>query len=605
MMLRHVKAYDKCGAMPDTTNSPAPAQSPAQQRHTRHWHARHWRLGSPLRRARLFSGLILFTYVLTHLLNHALCNASIPAADAMLLVQKWIWQGVLGTAALYAALLVHMALGLLALYTRRNWRWSFAEAMQLSLGLAFPALFANHLAVTRGALTLYGLNKGYIAELASLWVTAPLTGWLQIAVLIAAWSHACLGLFFFLRLRSWFRAVSPTLLALAVLIPSLALLGYVQGGREIRRDLALPGFRAFNLPASVTGTHAQAAHLAALRDDFLIAWAAAIALVLLARILRRVMENRRGLVTLTYPSQRRVRVARGLSVLDASKLHRIPHASVCGGRGRCSTCRIRVPAGAALPPASAHERALLDSIGADPAQTRLACQLRPNTDLTIVPLIPPELAGAFVAGRHARTPGEERFVAAMFVDLRGSTALAQRRTAFDSVFLLGRFVTAVTQAIVESGGRPVQFLGDGVLALFGLECAPEPACRQALDAVAALRARLDGLHDLFMQETQAPLRYGIGLHCGRAIVGEIGFGRHVAFTALGETINTAHRLQELARDRDAEAVISAQVYGAAGVVGTGMEAAPVRGRAAVMDVQILRAQQEVIAEALPQTPLVE
>jgi adenylate cyclase len=583
--------------MIETMTSPAPSKT--APRHFPRWH-----LGPPARRARLFSGLILFAYVLTHLLNHALCNASIPAADAMLLVQKWIWQGVVGTIALYAALLVHMALGLLALYARRNFRWSFAEAAQLSLGLAFPVLFANHLSVTRGALAMYGIDKGYVAELASFWVTSPLMGWLQIAVLITAWSHACLGLFFFLRLRRWFQAAAPALLAAAVLIPSLALLGYVQGGREIRRDLALPGFRALHLPVTVTGSHEQAAHLAAWRDDFLIAWAAAIALVLVARAVRRMLEHRRGLVTLTYPGRRRVRVARGLSVLDASKLHGIPHASVCGGRGRCSTCRVRVLSAAAdVPPPCAAEHAVLDSIGADPAQTRLACQLRPGMDVTVVPLVPPELAGEFVAGRHARTPGEERFVAAMFVDLRGSTALAQRRSAFDSVFLLGRFVTAVTQAVVESGGRPVQVLGDGVLALFGLDCDPEAACRQALGAVETLRARLDGLQDLFVQETAAPLRYGIGLHCGRAIVGEIGFGRHVAFTALGETINTAHGLQELARDRGAEAVVSAQVYGAAGVVGVGMEAASVRGRG-VMELNIVRGEQDTANETLPSTPLV-
>jgi adenylate cyclase len=552
--------------------------------------AQGWHLGSPIRRLRLFSGLVLFAYVFTHLLNHTLCNASVPAADAMLLVQKWIWQGAFGTVALYSALLVHMVLGLYALYTRRHFRWSFAEAAQLTLGLAFPILVANHLSVTRGALTLYGLDKGYIAELASLWVSSPLMGLLQMAVLIAAWSHACLGLFFVLRLRRWFAAWQPVLLAAAVLLPATAMLGFVQGGREITRDLAQPGFHAAHLPPSVAGTPVQVVALARWRDGFLLVWASAIAIVLLARIVRRVAEHRRGLVTITYPGERRVRAARGLTVLDASRLHGIRHAAICGGRGRCSTCRIRIlGADAALPLPAAHEHALLERIGADPAHIRLACQLRPGTNLTLVPLIPPALAGEFVAGRQARTPGEERFVAAMFIDLRGSTALAQHRTPFDSVFLLGRFVTAVTQAVVESGGRPVQFLGDGVLALFGLETEPDSACRQALAAIEALTLRLDGLRPLFRQEAQIELRYGIGLHCGRAIVGDIGFGRHVAFTALGDTINTAHRLQELARDLDAEAVVSAQIYATAGVVGPVLQTAPVRGRAEALEVRVIRA----------------
>jgi adenylate cyclase len=549
-----------------------------------------WPLGSPIRRLRLISGLILFAYVFTHLLNHALCNASIQAADAMLLVQKWIWQGIVGSAALYGALLIHMALGLYALYARRTAPRSLAEFAQLALGLAFPFLVANHLAVTRGALTLYGLDKGYIAELAALWVASPAMGLLQMAVLIAAWTHACLGLFFLLRLRRWFAAWQAPLLAAATLIPATAILGFVQGAREITRDLAQPGFHAAHLPATVTGTPSQIAHLAQFRDAALIAWAAAIALTLLARAARYLLERRAGLITITYLAERTVRIPRGLSVLEASRLHNIRHAAICGGRGRCSTCRIRIlGADARLPPPAPHERALLDSIGADPATIRLACQLRPTANVTIVPLIPAALAGEFVAGRQPRTPGEERFVAAMFIDLRGSTALAQQRTPFDSVFLLGRFITAITQAVVEAGGRPVQFLGDGVLALFGLDAAPDEACRQALTCIDALAERLDALRPLFRQEARLPLRYGIGLHCGRAIVGDIGFGRHVAFTALGETINTAHRLQELARDRDVEAVVSAQTYATAGIVPRDLQPAALRGRPGSLHVQIIRA----------------
>jgi adenylate cyclase len=549
-----------------------------------------WHLGSPIRRLRLISGLILFAYVFTHLLNHALCNASIQAADAMLLVQKWIWQGIVGSAALYGALLIHMALGLYALYARRTAPRSLAEFAQLALGLAFPFLVANHLAVTRGALTLYGLDKGYIAELAALWVASPAMGLLQMAVLIAAWTHACLGLFFLLRLRRWFAAWQAPLLAAATLIPATAILGFVQGAREITRDLAQPGFHAAHLPATVTGTPSQIAHLAQFRDAALIAWAAAIALTLLARAARYLLERRAGLITITYLAERTVRIPRGLSVLEASRLHNIRHAAICGGRGRCSTCRIRIlGADARLPPPAPHERALLDSIGADPATIRLACQLRPTANVTIVPLIPAALAGEFVAGRQPRTPGEERFVAAMFIDLRGSTALAQQRTPFDSVFLLGRFITAITQAVVEAGGRPVQFLGDGVLALFGLDAAPDEACRQALTCIDALAERLDALRPLFRQEARLPLRYGIGLHCGRAIVGDIGFGRHVAFTALGETINTAHRLQELARDRDVEAVVSAQTYATAGIVPRDLQPAALRGRPGSLHVQIIRA----------------
>jgi adenylate cyclase len=176
----------------------------------------------------------------------------------------------------------------------------------------------------------------------------------------------------------------------------------------------------------------------------------------------------------------------------------------------------------------------------------------------------------------------------MFIDLRGSTGLAERRMPFDSVFLLGRFITAATGAVVGCGGRPVQFLGDGVLALFALESLPAEGCRQALDAVRAAEAAFAELGPLFGQEAGMALRYSIGVHCGRAIVGEIGFGQQIAFTALGDTINTAHRLQELARDRDVAAVVSEDVFRIAGIAEPALPAiaATLRGRATPLEVRL-------------------
>ena len=524
-----------------------------------------WFLGSGIRRLRLASGVVLLTYVTTHLANHAVCNVSFAAADRLLLAQKWIWQGIIGSAALYAALLIHMCLGLFALYTRRHLRWNRAEAFQLVLGLAIPPLLVNHLAVTRAAWTLFGLNKGYVAELASLWIASPALGLVQIAVLIAAWTHACLGLFFLLRLRFWFPRWAPVLLSAAILLPVLAILGFMQGGREVARALADSAFRRAQLGPAVSGSATQIAYLTMLRNEILLGYAGAVAMVFVARGLRRARELRHGLITISYGGAGTVRVAPGHTVLDASRLGNIPHASVCGGRGRCSTCRIRILRSAApLPAPSAHERALLLRIGAGSAATRLACQLRPRANLDVVALIPPAIALQFVAGRVVLTPEEEVFVAAMFIDLRGSTALMERCTPFDSVFLLGRFIDSVSRAVTACGGRPVQFMGDGVLALFGPGGAPDKGCRDAIRAVNAIGVAAGDLSALFEQESGEKLRFGIGLHCGMAVIGEIGIAGRVAFTALGDTINLAHRLQEMARDLGAMAAISEAVFMTAG-----------------------------------------
>jgi adenylate cyclase len=566
------------------------------------WPRQPWLLGSPMRRVRLASGLVLLAYVTLHLINHALLNVSIGAAGFALLMQKAIWQGAAGTIILYGALLTHAALGLWALYEWRGTGWRAAEIWQLLLGLSVPAMLANHIVVTRVAWTLYGLDKGYEAELNALWVAEPAWGWLQMGVLIVAWSHACLGVFFLLRLRRWWLAWQAPLLVAAVMLPTLALLGFAAGGRAVASLTTNPDWRLAHLPMTVTGNAAQKAHLAVLRNDFLIAYAAAIGLVLAARLVRRVAEARGHRFKIRYPGSRNIRVPLGLSVLEASRRAGIAHASVCGGRGRCSTCRIRVLWSAEpLPPPLPHEQAVLDAIGAAPDCVRLACQLRPGSDLEVVPLIPSAIAAEFVLRHAPRIPGEERFVAAMFIDLRGSTGLAERRMPFDSVFLLGRFITAATRAVVGSGGRPVQFLGDGVLALFGLECAPEEGCRQALEAIRAAAASFTELAPLFDQEAGVALRYSIGLHCGRAIVGEIGFGRQIAFTALGDTINTAHRLQELARDLDVAGVVSDHVFAVAQIGEPSLPAmaAALRGRAAPLDVRLWAGQWSQAAGPIP------
>jgi adenylate cyclase len=124
----------------------------------------------------------------------------------------------------------------------------------------------------------------------------------------------------------------------------------------------------------------------------------------------------------------------------------------------------------------------------------------------------------------------------MFVDMRGSTKLSEVRLPFDIVFLINRFVEAASQAITDAGGQPNQFIGDGVLALFGLDTDPATACRQALRAASLAASNVAYLNHQFATEVREPIEYGIGIHAGQVIIGDIGFRGHTVFTALGETL---------------------------------------------------------------------
>src|SRR5262249_57496876 len=121
---------------------------------------------------------------------------------------------------------------------------------------------------------------------------------------------------------------------------------------------------------------------------------------------------------------------------------------------------------------------------------RLACQCGPQTDVAVIPILPPHVGADFVRNRRRINIGEERYVVSMFVDMRGSTRLSEERLPFDIVFLINRFVDAACQAVTESGGQPNQFVGDGVLALFGLDVDRRTACRQALRAASLFASKL-------------------------------------------------------------------------------------------------------------------
>jgi adenylate cyclase len=543
-----------------------------------------------VRRLRLMTGLTLFTYVALHLLNHSLGNISLGAMEAGLRLQKLVWQGVLGTIVLYAALVTHFCLGLWAFYQRRHFGWTRADVLQVVLGLSIPVLLA-----------LFGTEKGYAQELYAMWVGAPWTGVLQVAVLIVAWLHGCIGVYFWLRLKPGFPRMMPLLVSIAVVLPQLALLGFFQQGRLIL-DLAQdPAWRAANLAPWQVGLPAQGAALKLWRNWTMVAEVGAIVLVLLARGLRAWRESHTTRsILVSYLDGRTSRVPRGFSVLEASKMAGVPHANLCGGRARCSTCRVRVIAGVAtLPPASAVEQAVLDRISAGPG-IRLACQLRPNTDVAVVPLLPPHWPGTRTRPPPTERRGEERFVVVMIVDMRNSTKLAETRMPFDTVFIIDRFITAVGTAIAVAGGTANGFTGDGMIATFGLRCGPQEACEQAIAAVAGIGHNVATLNAILMTEMTEQIRFGVGVHGGAAVVGEIGFAQSRVFTVLGDAANVASRLEGLCKEFGCEVVISEDVGRLSGLplADVPLREAVLRGRAAPMLVRAVAHSTE-LEDVLP------
>ncbi|WP_256806955.1 adenylate/guanylate cyclase domain-containing protein [Bradyrhizobium sp. Bra64] len=542
-----------------------------------------------LRQVRLVCGVVLFAYVVSHLLNHALGNISVDAMEVGVYYHVLFWQFLPVAIIFYAAALIHMGLGVYALYQRRQFRWRTIEPLQLVLGLSIPALVMAHVIGVRLGQTLYGHQKLYPQEL-YLFFVASNRIWTMTILLIIAWVHGCIGIYFWLRLKPFFTRAAPYLLAAAVLIPTLALLGVYQGGRSVAIEADDGEWRTHNLTSRQVGTTAEANTLDRITGGLTIGYVGLLGLALAARGVRAWRERRGGMIALSYGNGKTVRVPKGLSVLEASLRHNVPHASVCGGRARCSTCRIRVIGDhGVLPEPSQREAFVLTRVGTTDPSIRLACQLRPTSDLSFFQLF---TAHTLSANAQASTPariGQERYLVSLFVDMRGSTQLAEKRLPFDTVFIVNRFLGAVSQAVIENGGQPNQFVGDGMLALFGLSTDPQTACRQALKAAAGIAAHVDELNELLSHDLRQPIRFGIGIHGGEVIIGDIGYRDHIVFTALGDAVNVAARLQDMTKTLACEAVISEEVRRTAGVADDSLpqQEVAIRGRDEPMAVRVV------------------
>ncbi len=514
-----------------------------------------------IRRLRLITGLILFSYISLHLIPLILGNHSLAIMEFVRPSLHGFWESWPGQILLYGAMAIHLILGFYAIYARRRWKGiGLGEMVQLASGIAVPALLCLHVVSTRIAAMQYGIQPSYPWIMAIYLKYDTMAGWRQAAALLVAWFHGCLGLYYWLRLKPFWPGIRFGLFGLAILWPALALTGFYKAGTEAAALTDNPAWVRVVLREVGSLSQTDQMVLYQIQDALLLALASMLTVSLIARFVRRQVQKRAGLVILNYDDGRDHRFTQGLSILEASRDCNYPHASVCGGRGRCSTCRVRIRRGQdLLPPPGDEELKVLTRVRAGP-DVRLACQAIPlSGEIHITPLLPHTATAAHGYARSDMVQGKEITIAVMFCDLRGFTRVSEDRLPYDTVFLLNRYFDAMGKAIEESGGHLDKFIGDGVMALFGIETTPEDGCHQALIAAKRMSERLTILNKSLEQDLDEPLRIGIGIHVGSVIVGEMGYGRATQLTAIGDAVNTASRLEAITKDYGVQLVASKAV----------------------------------------------
>ncbi len=517
-------------------------------------------------RVRSITGVVIGLYVTMHLCNHALGLISLDAQEGARPYVMALWHSPVGQILLYGSLAAHAACALISLARRREfhlpaWQWA-----QLLFGLAIPYLLLGHIVNTRGTRILTGIDINYPYEIANLWVD-PLTRARQILLVGLVWGHFVAGLHFWLRFHGWYRRAFPFALLFYVLVPAAALLGFAEVGMTMTaRARTDPAWLASMKSLGVPSDPGRAALRAGLRQWAGVGWLGLVGVVFIVAQIRHWL-GRRHRFRVTYPEHLSVEATLGMSVLEVSQRAHRPHVSVCGGRARCTTCRVRVEGtDGALPPPGKLEADALARIGA-PLDLRLACQLRPVADLAVDPLLHPRLAftAHTRAARGGREFGEERHLTILFVDLRGSTRLAEARLPYDVVFILNHYFAALAGAVDRAGGHYSSFTGDGLMAMFGLEDATGHGAEAALLCARDMLGEVGAINRRLASELAEPLVVGIGLHTGPAIVGLMGPPKAPFLSALGDTVNTAARLESATKELRAPVVVSRDTLHAAGL----------------------------------------
>jgi len=386
--------------------------------------------------------------------------------------------------------------------------------------------------------------------------------------------------------QTWLRAVSTHGFAFAIALPVLALAGYVAAGMEVLARAQTPGWTAAIFEESgfeqgmadwVYGGEART------QVFFLVLVLAIIA----ARLGLTAYRRKYKTAALHYsPGDALIELRPGATLLESVRASNIPHASVCGGRGRCSTCRVRINKGLEhLAPPDEMESKVLARVTSSPS-VRLACQIRPNQHVDVTAMVRPDAGPSEARQRPSVGQGQELDAVFLFVDLRGSTKLSEDRLPFDVVFVLNQFFAELSLALEETNGHYAQFNGDGLMAIYGMNSNTEHAAADSVRGALAMLKRIEALSVRLSDELSEPLRIGVGLHAGKAIVGSMGPPASPIVSALGDNVYIAARLESQTKELGVPLVVSSIVAERSGIDFSGFDrhTIQVKGRDRSIDV---------------------
>ena len=260
------------------------------------------------------------------------------------------------------------------------------------------------------------------------------------------------------------------------------------------------------------------------------------------------------------PDNKIFEVESGESILQTAVRNEIPHVNACGGEGKCTTCRLLILEGIENCSPETEKEIALKEKAHTTDEFRLACQTTITGDVTVRRLVlnKEDIESVSERGVSGRL-GETKKIAILFSDIRGFTPFSEKLTPYDVVFILNRYFNRMVKVVESNHGIVDNYIGDGMVAIFGLNNQLDPvqhAVRAALD----MCAEMDDMKPYLKTMYGKDFDIGVGIHWGEAVVGDIGAGKSKRFTAIGDAMNFASRVESANKQFQSRVLISEETH---------------------------------------------
>ncbi len=259
------------------------------------------------------------------------------------------------------------------------------------------------------------------------------------------------------------------------------------------------------------------------------------------------------------PDDKSIQISKDETILTASLRKKIPHLNACGGMGKCSTCRVEILSGLEYCSDKTDEESILTKRLNLPETIRLACQTKVNGNLKYRRLLLDKEDMTFNSLQSSDAAGTARKLTIMFCDIKGFTPFSESLTAYDVIFILNRYFSIMRKVIIKNGGEINNYIGDAIMAIFGLKQSRQQILRSINTGIEMLKA-MDEFKNYLHQAYGRSFDVRIGIHFGEVVVGSVGQEEDKKLTVIGDVVNIASRIEAANKDADTRLLISENAF---------------------------------------------